>query len=155
MTAGLVYWLISQPSDEALEQLHVQNVERSIDAAKAGVLASVDASLLPIEVIASKEESQTADVEEEPEEIKVWVEGQAIDFDDKLAKNESVFAALQRRGLGNRNIHLVVSATGEKFNFRHSRPGDSWSASVDAKGNITRFRYQTSREDIWETRLQP
>jgi murein DD-endopeptidase MepM/ murein hydrolase activator NlpD len=154
LTAGLVYWFISQPSDEAREQLHVQNVERGIDAAKAGVLASVDASLLPVEVIA-KEESQKEGAEAAKEEIKVWTEGQAIDFDDKLEKNESVFAALQKRGLGNRNIHLVVSATGEKFNFRHSRPGDSWSASVDGKGNITRFRYQTSPEDIWETRLQP
>lgn len=154
LTAGLVYWWMSQPSEEAREQLHAQNVSRGIDAAKAGVLASVDASLIPIEVTTPDESTTAAGAEKEVEELKVWTEGQAIEFEDKLEKNESVFAALQKRGLGNRNIHVVVSATGEKFNFRHSRPGDSWSASVDAKGNILRFRYQTSPEDIWETRLQ-
>ena len=40
------------------------------------------------------------------------------------------------------------------FNFRTSRPGDQWLVEVDEQGQIARFRYQTSLEDIWETSKQ-
>lgn len=80
-----------------------------------------------------------------------WQEGQPVFLAGKLEKNESVSLSLQQRGISNQAIHHVVTATGELFDFRRSRPGDSWTAEVDADGTITRFRYQASAEDVFVT----
>lgn len=81
----------------------------------------------------------------------VWEEGRPVRIAGALKPNESVSLALQGRNISGSAIHHVVTATGEMFNFRRSRPGDQWEADVDEKGVITRFRYQTSPEDIWIT----
>lgn len=80
-----------------------------------------------------------------------WQEGQPVFLAGKLEKNESVSLSLQQRGISNQAIHHVVTATSELFDFRKSRPGDSWTAEVSADGTITRFRYQASAEDVFIT----
>src|SRR5690554_1984330 len=56
-----------------------------------------------------------------------WEEGQPTFIAGKLAKDESVFLSLQQRGIPYQAIHNVVTATSELFDFRKSRPGDSWT----------------------------
>ncbi len=80
-----------------------------------------------------------------------WQEGSPVVVAGVLEKNESVFLALQARNISQAAIHNVVTATGKEFNFRRSRPGDSWVAEVAADGTITRFRYQSSPEDVFVT----
>lgn len=80
-----------------------------------------------------------------------WQEGQPVFIAGKLQKNESISLSLQQRGIPYQAIHNVVTATSELFDFRKSRPGDSWTADVAADGTITRFRYQASAEDVFIT----
>ena len=148
------YWVLSGPSEEEEHAAQILRHDQVFAMATARVHGSIEASRLPLQVVTDEDALSQTDGPPKKEPIKVWIEGQSADFKGSLARNESVFSALQKRKLTNKNIHDVVSATGEKFNFRHSRPKDSWEASVDTKGVVTRFRYQTSVEDIWETRRQ-
>jgi murein DD-endopeptidase MepM/ murein hydrolase activator NlpD len=121
----------------------------AVALAAAVVDDSVQAARAPIEVEEASEDLGTSKRDEEL--TAAWTEGEEAAIRGVLQKNQSVFLALQERGLSNQAIHNVVTATGEKFNFRRSRPGDEWFAQVDSEGNVTRFRYKTSPEDIWET----
>lgn len=126
----------------------------AMSVVSATLLSSVEAARAPLRVsgpVSAELEQQGAS----PIAARVvWESGKPVTLRGKLAKNESVFAALQKRNLENQEIHTVISQTAKVFNFRQSRPGDEWSAEVDEHGAITRFQYKTSPEDIWETARQ-
>lgn len=71
----------------------------------------------------------------------------------KLKRNETLFVALRNKSLEPDRIQPVVSSMSEVFDFRRSRPGDRFEAHLDLDGNILKFRYQVSREDIYLAQL--
>jgi murein DD-endopeptidase MepM/ murein hydrolase activator NlpD len=83
-----------------------------------------------------------------------WKEGQAVRIQDKLKRNEALFSALRERGVPSESLHAPIAAANECFNFRHSRPGDDWLVEVDERGQLTRLRYQSSPERVFETTRQ-
>lgn len=82
-----------------------------------------------------------------------WHDGQSVIIAGELAPDESAYLALMRRNVPEGAILRVLTATEEDFNFRRSRPGDKWRAVVDEDGVVEEFRYETSPEDVWVTRL--
>ncbi len=152
LLAGLATaaWVGLEP--ETLESLSTtapeQTPELAIGHATGVVSQSVSAARAPLEV--EKVEPE-AEVSTEEERTAVFVAGESTRMRGTLQKNESVFLALQNRNVDPAKIHEAVTATSKEFDFRKSRPGDDWFAEVDAEGNITKFTYQTSPEDIWET----
>lgn len=81
-----------------------------------------------------------------------WREGQAVELAGELQPDQSMYLALLGRQVPDPSIFRALSAAEEEFDFRRSRPGDKWHAWVDEEGAVTRLRYETSPEDIWETR---
>ena len=137
------YWLYVRDRDESRKKTEL----RAVQHVQSLVHASLDAAHRPLEVDAPEKPADSRD-----EALSAtWKKGETVTMRGKLAKNQSVFVALESRNLLPAKIQKVVSATSEEFEFRRSRPGDTWFAEVDESGNITRFRYQTSPEDIWET----
>ncbi len=143
---GAAWWWYPQADPE---EERANSREVALRAASAVVGDTVQAARAPLDVEEGGEELGTSKRDEEL--TATWTEGEEATIRGVLQPNRSVFVALQERGLSNRAIHDVVSATGEEFEFRKSRPGDEWYAEVDADGTVTRFRYKTSPEDIWET----
>lgn len=132
---------------ETEQDRRVQRTE-ALREAMASVDASVRAAVRPLEVDAPEEPQG----EQEDEALTAeWSEGESVKLKGAIKKHQSIFVALEKRGLKPAKIQKVVSATSEEFDFRKSRPGDEWSATVDGDGNITKFQYQSSPEDIWET----
>lgn len=117
--------------------------------AVAVVDQSVEAARAPLEVKKASEDLGTSKRDEEL--TATWTEGEEVAMRGVLHKNQSVFVALQDRNVSAGAIHAAVTATSKEFDFRRSRPGDEWFALVNSDGDITRFRYKTSPEDIWET----
>lgn len=113
----------------------------------------VDAGLaLALEDLESGEVEAQLEIEKERAARSVsWEEGRAVRMSGELQPNESLFLSLQRRGVPSSSIHFSVTNMGEAFDFRRSRPGDEWTAEIDALGRILELRYQTSPEDIWVT----
>ena len=146
--AAAGYWYLfvfhtSQPSltPQAMAlEMASQTMSRSIEAAR-----------LPLAVTPPQEGGEGKALEVAP--VVGWKKGEAMTLSGQVQKDESVFAALQKRALENQSIHLVLDATKALYNFRYSRPGDQWEAMINPAGVITRFRYQTSPEDIWEAAL--
>lgn len=150
----VAYIVFFTGEDEPTPEITEQDVARVTAMARDQLGKAVDAARVPISIRAEGDPAPD-EIARKPElKIEKWQKGKFLEAKGDLAPNESVFLALQRRGLSNQAIHDVVSATEEQFDFRQSRPGDHWEANVDAEGNITRFMYQTSPEDIWETRRQ-
>jgi murein DD-endopeptidase MepM/ murein hydrolase activator NlpD len=143
--AGAWWWWYGDERQEEIDETPAQIVAM----ASALVDDSVDSARAPIEVEEASEDLGTS--RRDDELIAEWNEGEETAIRGVLQKNQSVFVALQNRNLSNQAIHSVVTATSEKFEFRKSRPGDEWFAEVDPDGTISRFRYKTSPEDIWET----
>ena len=135
------FWLRETPQERR------QKRDAAVAAADAIVADTIKAARRPIEVKAAAKQKAAPD---EALTAK-WEEGKSVRLKGKLKKHQSVFKALENRGLEPARIQPVVSATSESFDFRKSRPGDTWTAQVNADGEITNFRYQTSPEDIWET----
>ena len=80
-------------------------------------------------------------------------EGVATTIAGELQPDQSVYLAMVGRDLPDGAIHQVVTAMEDEFDFRRSRAGDEWSVEVNDDGRIEEFRYSTSPEDIWVTRL--
>ena len=139
--------------EESPEELAARR-DVSVTLASEVVLRSVEAAREPLSVAhAAPDAGDLKQVGSHSRPaIETWQQGKEMDFRGVIARNESVSAALQKRGLSNHAIHLAVSSVGELFDFRHSKPGNEWAAHVDAMGQITRFRYKTSPEDVWEAR---
>ncbi len=83
---------------------------------------------------------------------------QASDFTvvtrGKIARGESLGAALRRQGISASTVHLIATEMRKVFDFRHSRPGDRYRLGQDADGRVLDFRYAQSEEEsfylAWE-----
>ena len=141
-TAGYVWMTYFSGGSTDKEQREI-----AVERVQSLVHQSLEAAHRPLEVDAPdpKEQSEKAEWDAN------WKKGEPVKMRGKLKKHQSVFEALQKRDLPSNKIQAVVTATSETFDFRKSRPGDEWSAEVESSGTITRFRYKTSPEDIWET----
>lgn len=126
-----------------------ENDRRRLAASKARATlhASVSAARRPLEV----DETESEEPSKKDARDAEWEEGEPVTLRGALSENQSVFRALEERNVKSPKIQTVISATEKKFDFQESRPGDEWFAEVDETGTITRFRYKTSPEDIWET----
>ena len=150
LAGGGATWQLGAYQDEEEWEAAPEREAIALQVATNSLHQAIVAGRLPLAVEAAEQLASEQDTDSPAQ----WVEGKATSLRGKLAKNESVFAALQKRGLSNAAIHEVVHATSDEFNFRHSRPGDRWEAQVNESGQIETFRYQTSPEDIWETSRQ-
>ncbi len=149
---ALVYGVGFYEFEESPEEIAERQLN-TVTMAHEVVHRSVDAARAPLSVAdAATPDSAKKNTGSQQPEIERWQEGKSMDFKGIIARNQSVSSALQKRGLSNHAIHLAVSSIGELYDFRQSKPGDEWSAHVNAEGQITRFRYKTSPEDIWEAR---
>jgi len=124
-----------------------KDVERTVERAMAAAGDAVAAARRPIEVRKGPKETSGRD----PAWSANWSDGESTKVKGELAEQQSVFVALKERGLPAGSIQAMVNGLSKEFDFRRSRPGDIWTAKVDADGHITSFRYKTSPEDIWET----
>lgn len=150
---GSLMFALSGDDEPAPQASATQPEATHIEYTSALVNQSIEAARQPLKVAPAPEEIETPKPAA-AQELVGWEEGKSTSLTGALAKNESVSLALQRRNLSSRSIHLAVSAMSKVFNFRTSRPGDQWLVEVDEQGQIVRFRYQTSLEDIWETSKQ-
>lgn len=150
---GLMILLSGDDEQPHKAQAH-QPQTTHITHASTLVFASIEAARMPLKVAPAPTEEPETVKPSTAQEVAVWEDGKATTLNGALAKNESVSLALQRRNISSRDIHLAVSSMAKVYNFRTSRPGDQWLVEVDEQGQITRFRYQTSLEDIWETTKQ-
>lgn len=149
---ALIYGLGFYEFEESPEEI-AQRRALTVVMANEVVLRSIDAARAPLSVAdAATPEAGDKVIGPQKPEIARWQAGKTMDFKGVIARNQSVSSALQKRGLSNHAIHLAVSSIGELYDFRQSRPGNEWTAHVNAEGHITRFRYKTSPEDIWESR---
>ena len=149
--AAFVYLVGFYGLEESDEERQARR-ERAIESAHEVTQRSVLAARAPLSVVAAsgRGEEGGASLSASNAAFERWSPGQAARLEGVIAQRESVSAALRERGLSHHAIHLAVSSVGELFDFRHSKPGHSWSVEVDAEGQITRFRYKTSPEDIWQ-----
>lgn len=72
----------------------------------------------------------------------------------KLARGESLGAALRRQGVSARTVHLIAKEMRKVFDFRRSQPGDTYRLGQDEDGRLLDFRYAQSPEEsfylAWE-----
>lgn len=97
-------------------------------------------------IMRERRERQARQVDYRPGESQLLI--------GELEPRESVYVAMVGRGLPDGSVHRVITAMEKEFDFRRSRAGDIWRAEVDESGQIEEFRYETSPEDIWVTRLE-
>ena len=72
----------------------------------------------------------------------------------EIGSGESLGGSLRRQGISPSTVHLIATEMRKVFDFRHSRPGDSYRLGQDADGRVLDFRYQQSPEEsfylAWE-----
>ncbi len=78
-----------------------------------------------------------------------WEEGQSVTIAGELQPDHSVYVSMANRGIPEGQVHQVISAMDEEFDFRRSRPGDLWRAEVTESGRVDELHYETSPEHIW------
>ena len=61
-----------------------------------------------------------------------------------------VITSLQKLGLSLQQAHAVISSLKGVFDFRKSRPGDTFSLKVDDAGAPTYFHYRVSLTEVYE-----
>lgn len=133
---------------EALPREVVTQV--AVANASQRVIASVVAARKPIKIVQARPAGEEPTTRPGDAQAR-WEQGQYATLHGKIERDESVFAALQKRGIPTRSIQAAIAATRKEYNFRRSRPGHTWSAEVSEQGDVLKFRYQSSPEDIWET----
>jgi len=65
----------------------------------------------------------------------------------EIARGESLGASLKRQGISPGTVHLIAREMRKVFDFRHSRPGDTYRLGQDAAGRVLDFRYAQSPEE--------
>ena len=65
----------------------------------------------------------------------------------EIASGESLGASLRRQGISPGTVHLIAREMRKVFDFRHSRPGDTYRLGQDAEGRVLDFRYAQSPEE--------
>ena len=128
------------PSDDA-----VVAVLTARDAVRAALLLSAEPAAAAREKVAGKKSVPPVDPTR-------WSPGHAVQLKGALRKNESLSIALGKRGVSQGQIAALVAGMKGEFDFRDCRPGDAWEADVNAAGELTRFRYQSSPTEIIEVR---
>lgn len=72
----------------------------------------------------------------------------------EIASGESLGSSLRRQGVDASAVHLIATEMRKVFDFRHSRPGDTYRLGQDADGRVLDFRYAQSPEEsfylAWE-----
>lgn len=103
--------------------------------------------LLPLQApaLAAVEDDPWAEVDESAGSVR----SRRSRIEGEIERNQTVLAALRAAGLDRAVIHPAVSAMGDVFDFRRSRPGDTFLVELDAEGRIRSFRYQRSPEHVY------
>ena len=70
-----------------------------------------------------------------------------------IEPGQTLFSALTERGAAPASAQRALVALSSKFDFRRSRVGHTWEASLQADGTVVALRYQTSPERYLEATL--
>ena len=70
-----------------------------------------------------------------------------------IEPGQTLFSALTERGAAPASAQRALVALSAKFDFRRSRVGHTWEASLQADGTVVAIRYQTSPERYLEATL--
>lgn len=135
------WWSDSAP---VAETEPVADLSAAFGVASSNIARAQHSALEPLLVEAPEEEEAAVVVWDES-----WTEGAEAKLKGKLARNQSVFVALQAKGLDPAKFQPAITAMSKVFDFRKSRPGDDWRVYVEADGSLTKFEYSTSPEDVW------
>jgi len=90
----------------------------------------------------------------EPESESTQIESLTIVTRGEIGRGESLGTALKRQGISPGTVHLIATEMRVVFDFRRSRPGDTYRLGQDADGRVLDFRYAQSHEEsfylAWE-----
>ena len=82
------------------------------------------------------------------------VESLTIVTRGEIGSGESLGSSLRRQGISPGTIHLIATEMRKVFDFRRSRPGDSYRLGQDSDGRVLDFRYSQGPEEsfylAWE-----
>jgi murein DD-endopeptidase MepM/ murein hydrolase activator NlpD len=71
-----------------------------------------------------------------------------------IGSGESLGSSLRRQGISPGTVHLIATEMRKVFDFRRSRPGDTYRLGQDSDGRVLDFRYSQSPEEsfylAWE-----
>lgn len=154
---GIFLWWMARDSAPDTEGAS-QRVASAMRGASTSLMESVDAARAPLAVVTPRGGDEDVSPKEQAasaapaEVLEQWEEGRPSTLKGAIARNESMSAALQKRGISKQAIHAAVSALARLYDFRNSHPGDQWEADVHSEGQITRLHYKTSPEDMWQAR---
>lgn len=70
-----------------------------------------------------------------------------------IEPGQTLFSALTERGAAPASAQRALVALSSKFDFRRSRVGHSWEASLQSDGTVVALRYRTSPERYLEATL--
>ncbi len=70
-----------------------------------------------------------------------------------IEPGQTLFSALTERGAAPASAQRALVALSAKFDFRRSRAGHTWEASLQADGTLVALKYQTSPERYFEAAL--
>ncbi len=72
-------------------------------------------------------------------------------FEGKLQRNQTLTAALQVHGVSVQQVHAIVSALSDVYDFRRARPGAAWRLELDPKQRtVASFRFVHGTLDVFE-----
>lgn len=137
--------------EEELAAQAAEDASRSIAFVEALTRTAAASALASDFIDSGAAEKILEEQREEQARTAMWVEGEPMVLAGELRSGQSLYLALQERKVPTASVHYAVTAMGEEFNFRRSRPGNQWRAELDEEGRIVDLRYQTSPEDIWRT----
>jgi hypothetical protein len=67
-----------------------------------------------------------------------------------IGSGESLGSSLRRQGISPGTVHLIATEMRKVFDFRRSRPGDTYRLGQDSDGRVLDFRYsQSPEESFW------
>ncbi len=149
-----VFWLFASDSELVQDFSTAAPVEDgdviAVAAAQGVVEGSIFAATEPLEVVPAESAEEAAE-RDAAELTAMWKDGESVTMRGKIEPNQSLFLALQNRQVPVASIHEAVTAMSTEFNFRKSRPGDTWLAELGTDGKVAKLEYSTSPEDIWQT----
>lgn len=81
-------------------------------------------------------------------------EPQLTVIEGELARRQTLGSALRAQGLGGAAIDELVDAMSPVFNFRYSKVGDAYRASLSAAGELVGFEYMRSPIESYSLKRQ-
>ena len=76
------------------------------------------------------------------------IEGLKIVTRGEIGSGESLGSSLRRQGISAGAVHVISTEMRGVFDFRHSRPGDSYRLAQDLEGRVLDFSYTQNSEEI-------